>query len=105
MVNRQIGGRTAINAAIIVPELDLISPHSFRIRTAKGEEVMHEASGAVHRWLITSKLIYRSCHYERDYDGAIPIPSARSSYDSDLYRPFRLCHGGASPSSVPLTFA
>lgn len=64
MINRQIGGGTAINAAIVIPKLDLISPHSLGIRAAKREEFMHEASGSVHRWLITSGLIYRSFHCE-----------------------------------------
>ena len=80
MINCQIGGGTAINAAIIVPKLDLISPHSLGIGAAEREEFMHEASGMVHRWLITSKLIYRSGHYERGYDGVIPRPSVRSLY-------------------------
>lgn len=55
MVNCQVVLGTAIDASILIPKFNLVSPKSFGIATSKCEEIMHEASGRFH-WLITSGL-------------------------------------------------
>ena len=57
MVQCQVFGGAAIVACVSVPSQDVLPPHTLSIASAEGEEIVHEASGRVHRWLIGEGLL------------------------------------------------
>ena len=71
-------------ASVVVPSQDILPPHTLSIASAEGEEIVHEASGAVHRWLICLGVYFL---VERPF---LPLRARFRREDSDTIRPFFL---------------
>ena len=81
VVNSQVFSRAAIGAGISVPNKYVFSPHTLSIASAEGEEIVHEASGAVHRWLIVKGVYFL---VERPF---FPLRARLRRDDSEVNRP------------------
>ena len=57
VVDCQVFCRAAIGTAVAIPSEYVFSPHTLRIRSAKGEEILHKAAGSFHELIVVIGLL------------------------------------------------